>query len=354
LLSGNLKISKTKFLLSDILNEIQKILSWAASEKGLDYQIVTDPDLPAYLNSDQDRLLKCLVNLTASAIKHTPQGSVRLHVEKEIRDGQLFIRFDVIDTGVGIAPEKLNTIFEDSVYRIEMDEKILAQLEHGLTVTTGLPLTQQLCQLLGGTLKVQSQLNEGSTFSMCVLAGVDPDCKPKLGIIDWQQEALQNTSGEMPAAGPLQGGVLLVEDQHSNRTVITLMLEALGVQVETAEDGLTAIQLCEKTVYDLILMDLKMPNMDGYETTRQLRQNGVSTPIVALSATVLNEQEHHRISKIFDDFLTKPVNNQKLGWALEKFLTNLTGSNEMSASLSHEGSQNPSPITAGDDNPQTT
>ena len=324
LLTGRLKINKTKFPVSDILNEIQKLLSWALNTKGLNYEIVTDPDMPAYLNTDQDRLLKCLVNLTASAIKHTPEGTVRIHVKAEDLNGELFARFDIIDTGKGIAPEKLESIFESTVFRIEMDEEILSQLQEGLTVTTGLPLTKQLCQLLGGSLEVQSQLNEGSTFSLRIPVGVVPGCEPKLGSLAWQEESPQQdeTDPEPSDPEPSNTGpknILLVEDQQSNRTVITLMLQSLGVQVDAAENGSKALDCCEDNVYDLILMDLKMPNMDGFETTRQLRHKGVTTPIVALSATVMNEQDHYHISKMFDSFLTKPVSSEKLAMTLKQF-----------------------------------
>jgi CheY-like chemotaxis protein len=119
-----------------------------------------------------------------------------------------------------------------------------------------------------------------------------------------------------------------VEDQHSNRTVISLMLEALGVQVETAADGEEALAKAADSTYDLILMDIKMPRMDGYEATRQLRQRGIQTPIVALSAKVFDEQEHHQISMMFDGFLTKPVDSRKLSETLRKFIKRLSDPND--------------------------
>ena len=116
------------------------------------------------------------------------------------------------------------------------------------------------------------------------------------------------------------GTVLLAEDQQSNRTVISLMLEALGVGVETAADGEEALRKIEHNSYSLILMDLKMPKMDGYEATRRLREQDVEIPIVALSAKVLNGDEHHQIAAMFDGFLTKPVDSRKLSEMLQGFM----------------------------------
>lgn len=318
LLAGQLQIAKVRFPMSDILYEIRRLLSWATKEKSLDYEIITDPEMPAYVQTDQDRLLKCLVNLTASAIKHTSSGSVSIHVQTEWIESELFIRFDVIDTGEGIEEKKLERIFEPTVYRIEMDEEILSSLDKSLTVTTGLPMTKQLCNLLGGTIEGQSKVNEGSTFTVRIPAGVDPNSEPKLGLLNWADDKAEKETQKTEDKSP--GTVLLVEDQQSNRTVISLMLESLGVKVESAESGERAISLCEQDSYDLILMDLKMPKMNGFETTHCLRQKGITAPIVALSATVLNEEEKSHISAIFDSFLTKPADSEKLSAVLEQFL----------------------------------
>lgn len=333
LLSGTLQIVKTKFSLSEILDEIRNLLSCSASQKGLEYEIVIDPQTPAFINSDQDRLLTCLVNLTVSAIKHTQQGSVRIHVMPEQFDKETFIRFDVIDTGIGLAPEKLDEIFDSAVYRIEMDEHYLPQLDRGISVTTGSPLTKQLCVLLGGTLTAKSRENEGSTFTLHIPAGVDVAATPKIDLTA-PNETIETEETD-PVDDMTDKTILLVEDQQSNRTVIGLMLESLGVQVDCAEDGEEAVGKCAKRTYGLILMDLKMPKMDGYEATRQLRQQGIESPIVALSATVLDNQEPQLILEHFDGFLTKPVDIEKLSAALSNFLKSRPAFQGASPEMSH-------------------
>ena len=112
------------------------------------------------------------------------------------------------------------------------------------------------------------------------------------------------------------------------------MLEALGIQVETAEDGEDALLKADSHVYDLILMDIKMPKMDGYEATKQLRQKGIQAPIIALSAKVFDGDEHHQISTLFDGFLTKPVDSKKLSEALKKYIKSLSDGQEQSSELS--------------------
>lgn len=325
LLSGKLQISQEKFYASDIIKDVEKVFCWAAKENGLDYQIVTDPEMPACIYSDQERLLKCVLNLAISAIKYTPQGNIRFHVRSEQEGDQTFICFDVINNNGAIAPEELDRIFEPTGYQLGMDQESFSQLSRGLTVTAGLPLTKLLSKALGGTLEVTSQVDQGSTFSLRIPAGVNPATEPKLGNLSWKQgiefRQPDEASHEEPSSSNV---VLLVEDQHSNRTVISLMLGALGVQVETAVDGQEAIEKVDDNAYDLILMDIKMPRMDGYEATRQIRQKGIQTPIVALSAKVFDEQQHHQISMMFDGFLTKPVDSRKLAETLKKFIKRLS------------------------------
>jgi CheY-like chemotaxis protein len=338
LLSGKLQVSKIKFYVADIIKDIENVLFWAVKEKGLDYQVITDPEIPACIYSDQERLLKCLLNLTVGAIRYAPQGDIRFHVHSETKSDQAYLCFDVIDNGVGITPDELETIFEPTDYRIEVDAESFSQLSRGLTVTAGLPLTKLLCEELGGTLEVVSRNHEELTFSLCIPAGVDPAREPKLGTISWERAVETQPSQESPQEEPSSPNtILLVEDQPSNRAVISLMLEALGVRVDTAENGEEAIIKAESGEYDLILMDIKMPRMNGYEATRQLRQNGLQTPIVALSAKVFDDAEHRQISTMFDGFLTKPVDSRKLSETLTMFFDRFSEQDEQGSECAGVG-----------------
>lgn len=170
------------------------------------------------------------------------------------------------------------------------------------------------------TLPAHISPHEDPSLSLRIPVGADPatPIKSKTVQSDWEQTHDSNEA------------ILLVEDQQSNRTVITLMLESLGMTVETAVDGEDALRKVEQNSYSLILMDLKMPNMDGYEATGHLRKQGIEIPVVAISAKVLDNDEQHRISEMFDEFLTKPVCGQKLAGILQRFIKGFSTANESS------------------------
>ncbi len=314
-LSGELVLRKTHCELSGIIEHVKHVLSNSTKEKGLDYQVVIDPMLPNGITTDDERLQRCLLNLIANAVGYTPQGSVRFHVLLEESAFGSMIRFDIIDTGIGIDENKIAHLFEPCDYQVNSVQGLLAQLNSDLQITAGLPLTKLLTEFLGGTVEVQSQVGVGSTFSLRVPVGTM--CEPKQPKPDEAQNEWEPTD---TSTGPL----LLVEDQASNRTVISLMLEALGVEVDTAVDGEESLEKIQDNSYSLILMDLKMPKMDGYEATRHLREQNIEIPIVALSAKVLDRDEHHQITDLFDGFLTKPVDSRKLSEMLQKFMKGFT------------------------------
>ncbi len=323
ILSGKLVVQKTLCELPDIIQRIEPILAAATKEKGLDYQVVIDPMLPDHILSDDERLLRCLLSLIANAIRYTPQGSVRVHVLLEEGEAGPVVRFDIIDSGIGIDQERMAHLFEPQDSPVNSDQGSLTLLDMGLKVTAGLSLTKQLSELLGGTIGAQSQIGIGSTFSLKIPAGTV--CELDLsGSESAQTSSRPADRDDWQSTEPPVRTILLVEDQQSNRTVISLMLEALGVEVDTAIDGEESLEKVQHNSYALILMDLKMPKMDGYEATRRLREQEIGIPIVALSAKVLNGDEHHQIAAMFDGFLTKPVDSQKLSEMLQKFIKGCT------------------------------
>ncbi|MHC4928279.1 MAG: response regulator [Planctomycetota bacterium] len=310
-LSGDLTIQKTACDLTEVVDRLEQIVAAAASEKGLDHRVVRDPMLPEQIFSDDERLLRCLLNLVAIAIRNTPEGSVQVHVVMEERSlrGRA-VRFDVIDSGAGIEAERSEPLLTPRDYQVSSDLGLQVLLDMGLRITAGLPLTKQLAEFLDGSIAVKSDADAGTIYSLRIPVGLSAEtCPRKKASKDaWQ-------AAETPVAP-----VLLVEDQQANRTVISLMLEALGVAVDTAADGVEAIGKVGKTAYSLILMDLKMPKMDGYEATRQLREQPLEVPIVALSAKVLDKHERDEIAALFDGFLMKPVDSQKLAEMLNEYV----------------------------------
>lgn len=308
--SGRLQIVRTETELPVILDELDKTIRSAAVEKGLAFDIIADTNLPGTLFTDQDRLVKCLINLAANAIQYTEQGFVRIHARPQMRDGALWVRFDVADSGRGITPEKLATIFEPAAEEDDAGAQVVVMLGQKLSATAGLPLTRQLAELLGGTIEVRSEAGSGSTFSLMIPTGVQTDHATP----DAEKPALPTAEvSEHHQDAP----ILLVEDQESNRVVVQLMLQSMGYAVETAVDGQEAVELALSRPYRLIFMDLKMPRMDGYQATRCLRDKNISAPIVALTAMELDAHERGRIGELFDAYLTKPIDSEQLRSAVE-------------------------------------
>jgi CheY-like chemotaxis protein/nitrogen-specific signal transduction histidine kinase len=322
--SGRLQITRTKCTVSELVGEVERLMAAVSSAKGLSYVVTTQPDVPACILSDAGRLFKCLMNLIVNAVKNTTEGKFTLTVSSENRQGVPLVRFAVADGGQGLSPEQIEHLFEPAAEEEDANTEILSMLNMGLTVTAGLPLTRQLAEALGGTIEVSSRPQEGSVFSLLVPVGCEIEsdsgrvpasviCEDKPVFDAERRDTLQTKSSV----------VLLVEDQPSNRTVISLMLESLGVQVDTAEDGLAGVEAVSQKDYGLILMDLKMPRMDGYEAARAIRQSKCSAPLIALSAKVLNETENKQIASLFDGFLSKPIDSQRLTETLRQYLPGL-------------------------------
>lgn len=323
--TGNLVLSKTYCDLAECLEEVYEKTASAANQKHLDFSMVADPAVPSRIFSDGDRMLKCVVNLITNAIKYTAKGFVRVSVGLQNRQNTPWIRFDIQDSSEGISPVKLATIFDMVVNKEDANRHVLSSLDMGLSITSSLPVIKRLVEALGGYLEAASQLGQGTTFSLLLPAGVNVAAEKPLDLTKACWNTKQPTSAKpafrkTAAANPSCPRVLLVEDQESNRTVITLLLETLGLAVDTAEDGVLAIEQAAQGSFDLILMDLRLPNMDGYQAAKTLRQKNITIPIIALSAGVMSEQDSKNIQQDFNALLTKPVDSKKLQQTLRKFL----------------------------------
>lgn len=311
--SGQLSIDNVYCFLGELFDKIDSLVRPCASEKDLEFGILQRTDLPANIRTDPKRLSQCLINLTSNAIKFTKAGYVNLCVSLEDFDGKPFIRFDVVDSGSGIPIDKQKTIFEP--FAQIKDENGAVFISSGL----GLTITSRLAELLGGKVSVTSKPDEGSVFSLVIPAGVDIESETLLE----RREPLVSVPDESDSLDHRQcvGHILLVEDQPSNRTVMTLLLEAMGMRVSVAEDGIQAVQKALAEPFDLILMDIKMPKMNGFEALKSLREKKIEIPIIALSAaSPSNDDEDNRMLTEFDCFLVKPVDSRKLYEAVSKYL----------------------------------
>jgi CheY-like chemotaxis protein len=195
---------------------------------------------------------------------------------------------------------------------------MLASIHLGVQGYGSLPLTRQFVHLLGGQIEVVSKEGVGSTFSILLPAEPVSDKSkmlsfpPRFTRADWESET--------PGSKQCIGHILLVEDEESNRTVLSLILENLGLEVTAAANGQSAMEAAGRSGFDAVLMDIQLPDISGLEVARQLRAKGFQTPIIALSAEVLEESRNQQIEELFDAFLAKPVDGPQLAEVLESFL----------------------------------
>jgi len=310
--AGKLDIEVTECSLRQLLTRMESMMRQTAVDKGLEFKIQEDNGLPSHIRTDSARLEQCLINLAGNAIKFTAQGHVYVKVSLEDKDDRPHIRFDVEDTGIGIPVEKLDTIFQS-----------FSQADGSLTrkyggTGLGLTITKQLVGLLGGQITVTSEEDKGSVFSLIIPAGVDVAKQPLLDnddIADHTDSDKGET--ELPECS---GHVLVVDDVETNRVLVKILLERIGLEVTIAEDGNQAVQKALVRAFDLILMDMQMPRMNGYEATATLREKGLTTPIVALTASALDGDDKKCIEAGCDDYLSKPINRQELLEIVSKYM----------------------------------
>jgi CheY-like chemotaxis protein len=277
-----------------------------ALEKGLKFEVTFDELVPRTVQTDPVRAKQVLVNLVGNAIKFTSTGSVRLHVARDITYFSHTIRFAVSDTGIGMNGEQISRLFQPF-----SQADVSTTRKFGGT-GLGLTISKRLAQILGGDITVQSTPNSGSTFAFWLDGG------PREGV-----ELLKNFKQDqldVPDRSPsfegqdirLHGKVLLAEDGEDNQHLLTTFLRQAGVQVALAPNGEAAVQLARDGDFDLILMDMQMPVMDGYRAAGELRKLGYVKPIVALTAHAMAEDRLKCIAAGCSDYLSKPIDRNKL------------------------------------------
>lgn len=302
--AGKLETELVDCSLAKLLNSVESLMRPKAQEKGLEFGVVEGRGLPAIIRTDPVRLRQCLLNLLSNAIKFTEHGHVRTTVSLVQRADEPHVRFDVEDTGLGISPEKYDVIFEAFMQADGGDTRRFGRT--GL----GLAITKKLAGLLGGELTLTSKVAKGSVFSLVIPAGVDVTSQP---FLDRHDIAGRMTTEDSRTEQPrFSGRVLVAEDSPTNQILAKLLLERMGFDVTIAEDGSQAVENALEHHFDLIFMDIQMPNMNGYEATRFLRQNSVTTPIIALTAHAMKGDREKCIAAGCRDYLPKPIDQKKL------------------------------------------
>lgn len=298
--AGKVTLEQIDFELEQVLDGVLKTLDFKAKAKGLAFDIDLAKDVPQFLIGDPYRLNQVLLNLAGNAIKFTAKGKVQIKVYCISKNtSNAVICFEVSDTGIGIAADKQHLIFE-SFSQAQNDHS----RKYGGT-GLGLTITKKLIELLGGELKLASVQDQGSVFSFSISYHIG-------------EEKDTSSESKPELMDSLEGlNLLLVEDNAMNQFVAFQILKKWNVQVESAINGKHALALLEKKEFDLILMDLQMPEMDGYETTELIRSPLSSVlnhnvPIIAVSADAFEQTKTHALAIGMNGFITKPINKQEL------------------------------------------
>ena len=298
--AGRLEAERIAFAPHLVAREVVQTLVERATEKGLALELVFPQPLPATIEGDPARLRQILTNLIGNAIKFTDSGSIKVVMRLEQVSGQSRYCVDVQDSGIGIPSDKLESVFEPFVQAEASTTRRFGGTGLGLTISRG------FARAMGGDITASSVYGQGTTFSVWLDAG-DLSSAP---LLDPTLLAVAPETAAAPAAVQWRfppRHVLVVDDGAENRQLVRVLLEEVGLRVSEAENGQIAIDCIAAQTFDLVLMDMQMPVMDGQTATRRLRASGCKLPIIALTANAMKGFEHELAEAGFTGFQTKPI-----------------------------------------------
>ncbi|WP_052501706.1 response regulator [Thiomicrospira microaerophila] len=333
--AGMLELDPQPFELSQLKDELNSLFIGMAQDKGLDFGVQCQCDCHVCLYGDNLRLRQVLTNLIGNAIKFTERGEVRLEIKltSPKQAGEVAqLAFSIKDTGIGMTPEQQAKLFNAFT---QADTSITRK--HGGT-GLGLVISEKLVRLMGGDdIQIQSELGKGSVFSFSVTMPLCDDEQRK-------QLISQPHFSDHPQ---LSGRVLLVEDNEINQEVAGEMLRQTGVRFEVAENGQVAVDKARDQKFDLILMDIQMPVMDGYLATKAIREFNPTIPIIALTAAAMVEDKNKALAAGMNDHLAKPLDSEALYRVLSRELKPLQQADADDANLGHCEEQSDAAISQG-------
>lgn len=314
--AGKLMIEYVEFNFKALMEKIAKVHYYQAKEKGIELTYQLPVDLPPFLVGDPNRLQQVLNNLLSNAVKFTDRGYVSLVIKTvNHTDSYVILQFSVIDTGIGISSSEMDKLF-----------KSFSQVDASQTrkfggTGLGLVISRQLTEMMGGTLKVESEKEKGSTFSLALRFEVGERNRTVVDSIEYKGFGKAKKDAR----------ILLVEDDKVNQTVISRMLKEMGYKYDIAGCGNDALNLLEHSCFDLCLMDIQMPGLDGIQTAGVIRQNeqkeGRHMPIVAITAHALQGDRERFLETGMDEYISKPFQMSELFILIERLLAVNVGKN---------------------------
>jgi CheY-like chemotaxis protein len=308
--AGKLAIENINFNIKKLVGDITKVYSLCADEKGLELIYAFSSNIPLYLVGDPNRLQQILNNLISNALKFTQAGEIFIEVRRtNISEECIELKFSVSDTGIGISAENLGRLF-----------KSFSQIDGSYTrkfggTGLGLVISKQLVEMMGGQIWVESKVGQGSTFYFTIpfKIGKKPERKPATNIKHREDRAKKLLD------------ILLVEDDQVNQIVLSRMLRDIAHNVDVVSNGLEAVHAHDNKQYDIILMDIQMPVMDGIEAAKIIREHegaAKHTPIIALTAFALLGDRERFMDLEMDEYISKPVKMENLFAIIDEVTAN--------------------------------
>lgn len=301
----------SEFCFGDMLSRVEGIMSFRIAEKQQTLSITADEHIPAILICDDQRLIQVIINLLSNAVKFTPEGgNISLHSYLlEETDYECSIAIEITDTGIGISPEQQMKLFKP----FEQADSTTSRKFGGTGL--GLVISKRIVEMMGGEIRVKSEPAKGSTFTFTFLAVRGNEHDKRVEALE------QNAQGQM-LPGEFTGcRILLAEDVEINREIVLAFMEESGAVIDCAENGIEAITLLDKHPgeYSLIFMDVQMPEMDGLEATRKIRERGETIPIIAMTANVFREDIEKCLEAGMDSHLGKPLDFSEVLDAVRRY-----------------------------------
>ena len=314
--SGKIELVESDYRLSDLLRNAVNMAKPRAEGKGLTFGLEVDETLPDALFGDMTRVQQIVVNLLTNAAKYTEKGSVDFRVsgEKNEEEQTVFLRFVVQDTGIGIRAEDKDRIFNN----FERLDTVRNRSIEGTGL--GLAITKRLAKLMGGDVVFESTYGVGSTFTATLLQKIDGD--ELVGDFAGRLSETETEPAYRAAFRAPDARILVVDDNEINLLVVAGLLKKTEVQIETVSDGQAVLDRLAENRYDAVLLDHRMPGMDGVETLHAAREmpNAKDTPFLILTADAVTGMREKFLKEGFDDYLAKPLDGEKLEWTLMRYL----------------------------------